>query len=274
MDVKEKIEEWFAEGAKDFETGFALLNSISRNQYFMSNIYRRRNLAQVKHELDKIRQRKVLGVLGVPGVLKVPEVLGVPEVTTSPCPDLPGEGSGTKGMDDLTLPSPARRGDRNIIIRKEFPFLGKQDCPEELKILVSDMITAHANYMAGHKKLYEVANKDNGTCFKTASEVVENYIENRNIWEELEHYKKNGEVLGNHRVFAERKRKTEIDKMDFKELQNLFTNLQRRIAYRARLIEERPDDDNRIKWLEEIRDLEKEKKLTGIRLRKRGRRKK
>jgi hypothetical protein len=38
---------------------------------------------------------------------------------------------------------------------------------------------------------------------KFSQKTVENYLENRLIWEELSYYKENGKILGTHPIFAE-----------------------------------------------------------------------
>jgi hypothetical protein len=84
-------------------------------------------------------------------------------------------------------------------IREKFPFLAKDDCPDILKVLVSDMMTTHGRYVEAHAAL--TATPDDVTDEKTrrlAQDTVENFTGNRMIWKELEHYGQHGELLGEH----------------------------------------------------------------------------
>jgi len=88
--------------------------------------------------------------------------------------------------------------------RAQFPFLSRPDCPPELKALAADKITAWENYTAGHEKLFDCSSLDE--CYHAAFDVVENYLENRLIYEELEYYGKHGNILGKHRIFDQYKK--------------------------------------------------------------------
>lgn len=265
MDISREIKQWLDAGAKDFDKGFDLLRSISRNPFFMNNILRRHDLAKVKHELNKmylrggvkVVQTKQVSVAVIPG--KDRSLLPVKDIVET-----------EKTKEEVADPVPVSKKisseefltDR-VILRKEFAFLNEDSCPDELKVLVANMITAHAKYIKAHERLFDVANKENDVCFGVVSELVENYIDNRNMWAELEHYKKTGMVLGAHRIFAERKRREEIMKMGFDDLKLLRSNLQRRIAYKKRQIKEHGDDDRILEWKKDIEALEREKKLAG-----------
>lgn len=89
---------------------------------------------------------------------------------------------------------------KTIRLREELPFLKEKDCPKELKILVNDMLTAYDKYREAHKELFETASTEE--IASVCGEILDNYIENREIWEELTYYKENGKVLGKHPVFA------------------------------------------------------------------------
>ncbi len=83
-----------------------------------------------------------------------------------------------------------------IKLREEFPFLAAADCPQELRKLVGAMLDAYDQYRHAHAQLFEAATPEELGAL-TAS-VAEGYLENRQIWEELNHYKQNGTVLGKH----------------------------------------------------------------------------
>ncbi len=84
-----------------------------------------------------------------------------------------------------------------VKFREKFPFLTEDDCPDVLKILVADLFTAYAKYKEAHAKLSELPDDaDALEAARLSEEVVENFIQNREIWEELEYYQENHELLG------------------------------------------------------------------------------
>jgi len=143
--------------------------------------------------------------------------------------------------------------------------LKRDDCPAELKILVADMITTHDRYVDGHKKLFEVAHKSEEVCFDTAHDVVENYLVNRQIWDELEHYKKTGKVLGEHPVFDAGKKKAEQEAMTPEELEKKIKNLKRQLKYRQDRLKKNRKNEDVTQRRKEIREIKEELKMLEAR---------
>lgn len=85
--------------------------------------------------------------------------------------------------------------------RSDFPFLADPACPPELKVLASNKITAYHAYCQAHKRLFDCTNLDEQ--FSTVKQLVENFIENRQIFNEFNHYKEHGRILGVHPIFKE-----------------------------------------------------------------------
>ncbi len=131
---------------------------------------------------------------------------------------------------------------KSIRLRDDFPFLASPDCPDEFKILVHDMISAYANYVEGHKRLFEATTGED--LQEIAATVVENYIENREIWDELNHYKETGHILGKHPIFATTDRMLEIRNMTTAEQVKLQKNLMNNIARTKQKIKDQPDHKN------------------------------
>lgn len=129
-----------------------------------------------------------------------------------------------------------------IRLRDEYPFLASPDCPNELKILVHDMITAYGSYVDGHKRLFEATTGEE--LQKIAAGVVENYIENHEIWDELNHYKTASELLGKHAIFAQSARIAEIKAMSTADQVKLQKNLMNNLARTKQKITEQPDHKN------------------------------
>lgn len=335
MNYLDDVRRWFDAGADDFDRGFALLSGVSRNRFHLDNVRRRRDLASVRHELNKLYYslggkvkleikrvalpvaKQGAGVSGAGALRAVGKpvkvvaektgqtkgriqdkrtgaVTGEGGVVTAGTGALKGEG-GAVSRDtgavaeagELQVKVVDRDGfvvgrivksvprDERVVLRNEFPFLAEPGCPEEFKILVADMITAHSRYMKGHDRLFEVANKDNETCFAAARETVENYIDNREMWEELEYYKKTGEILGVHRVFTDRKMREKIVAMGEDELEKFVVNINRRRLYREKMIAEDGNNERVFDWKKEIEELDRMKLLVkswGVNARTRKRR--
>lgn len=112
-------------------------------------------------------------------------------------------------------------------LREDFAFLSDPDCPAELKILAADKITAYHNYVSGHEKLFDATSKQEQ--FDAVKFTVENFMENRRIIKELEHYKKHKKILGDHRIFKSMERVQELRKLNVLELVKLQGKLNQNI---------------------------------------------
>jgi len=105
---------------------------------------------------------------------------------------------------------------KSIKLREEFPFLKDPSCPDEFKILVSDMITAYEKYKESHEALFSASTDEE--LLKSCQDTVENYLENREIWDELNHYKQTGEILGTHPIFKLKLQKIQIADLSLEDL--------------------------------------------------------
>ncbi len=114
-----------------------------------------------------------------------------------------------------------------VSFREDWPFLQNPDCPNELKILATDKITAYRNYVAAHEQLFNCPTQEE--CFITAKKVIENYIENRKICSELAYYKEHGTVLGKHPIFDEMKRIAALRRLPVAQLFRRKENLEEAI---------------------------------------------
>lgn len=109
----------------------------------------------------------------------------------------PVSGSATDASSPHTAaPAPAATAK----LRTDYPFLSSPGCPPELKILVSDRITAWHTYTEAWQQLFSC--ETDADCARTASRLIDAYLENRRIGDELDHYRDTGRVLGRHPVFA------------------------------------------------------------------------
>lgn len=91
-----------------------------------------------------------------------------------------------------------------IRFREKYPFLNSPDCPDILKVLVADMFTSYDNYKAAHARLQVLADDEiAAAAVADCEKVVDEYLKNREIWEELEYYRANGSILGKAAKFRE-----------------------------------------------------------------------
>lgn len=88
-----------------------------------------------------------------------------------------------------------------LSFRQEFPFLNKEDCPIEMKILAANKLTAYHNFKEAHKDLFNCTSANEQ--FLTAKKLTENFVDNQLIWKELNHYKQTNTILGQHPVFKQ-----------------------------------------------------------------------
>lgn len=114
-----------------------------------------------------------------------------------------------------------------IKLREQFPFLREAKCPDALKLLVNDLITAYENFKAAQPKLHALVSQEETKA--TVDIVLENYIKNKQAWAELEHYKETGNILGEHPLFerlAEKEKITALNGVGLaKEIKNLEINI-------------------------------------------------
>lgn len=127
--------------------------------------------------------------------------------------------------------------------RDEWPFLGEPDCPMELKALAADKITAYREFARLHERLFSCETPEQ--CLETAKNAVENWYRNRNIASEFEYYREHHAILGKHPIFAESRRREELQGMDPLELARREAALKRSIARMSSRVRkgDRPDLD-------------------------------
>ena len=130
----------------------------------------------------------------------------VPKIETKPL-----------GEELISAPEDAKKG---LSLREKFPFLADDDCPDKLKVLVADMLTAWDNYKKAHAQLFTLTEegKDgkemtNAEIYEVAKEAIDNFEKNHAIWDELNYYAEHKEVLGNHPIFADDVLKEGVKKM-------------------------------------------------------------
>lgn len=134
-------------------------------------------------------------------------------------------------------------------LRERFAFLGEADCPDKLKILVSDMLTAWDTFKEGHAALFAVTDKDgktdamdNAVIYELAKETIEAFQLNHAIWDELEYYNEHKEVLGNHPIFADDQLKEKVAAMSDVDLVNRQKNVRSYISKENKKLKSAKDE--------------------------------
>lgn len=106
--------------------------------------------------------------------------------------------------------------DKKEKLRDKFTFLGSSDCPLELQALVTVRISDYHAYQAAWHKLFDCASLVE--CAKTAGLLIDKFIDNRKIFNELNYYQLNHKVLGHHPIFRDFQQIKNLRKMNIKDL--------------------------------------------------------
>lgn len=86
----------------------------------------------------------------------------------------------------------------------------------ELEALASRKFNRYHNYVRLHANLRDCTSLQQ--CADNSRELIDSYIENRMIWDELNYYKEHHSLLGKHPAFAEFHRRSELLKLPVKDL--------------------------------------------------------
>ena len=97
-----------------------------------------------------------------------------------------------------------RKPKKSRSFRSDWSFLSQPGCPPELKALAADKISCWERYTGNHPKLFDCSSLKE--CTETAHAIIKDFKENRLIYQEFEHYQKQGRILGLHPVFKHYKR--------------------------------------------------------------------
>jgi hypothetical protein len=99
------------------------------------------------------------------------------------------------------------------------------------------MFTSHETYVACHKRLHDAFQSGHADDItRDNRDLVDHYLNNRLIWEELNHYKVQGRFLGKHPLFKKQQRIEQIRNMKIGELVRLRINLAQNQARAKRLL--------------------------------------
>lgn len=157
-------------------------------------------------------------------------------------------------------------------LESQFPFLREKDCPNELKILVNDAITAFHDYKNSHDELFAKLSAvaepqlSNEQVYEIASQLLEDFELNQEIYAELEYYQKNKEILGEHEVFATLKLEREVAKMTPAKLASFVSGFNSAKSKAKKKVEEAKSDEEKAEAQSKLDLLEQKKALVDKKL--------
>lgn len=86
----------------------------------------------------------------------------------------------------------------------------------ELEALASRKFGKYHAYVRLHAQLRDCTSLEQ--CADISRQLIDNYIENRMIWQELDYYRKHKSLLAKHPAFAEFRRRNELLHLPVKDL--------------------------------------------------------
>src|SRR5665648_733570 len=241
--IKDRVVEW-AQAGGNFSAGLSLFLTFNKNVFYIRNI-----------EAKGVEKGLVTLVTEFSNKTKVPvnELLAM--IKAGQQDENIVITMNDEGQSHRTAPTTAPTTEEGIRkttkLRKEFPFLGRKDCPEEFAILVNKMLTAYDDYRSDRDKLYDLDKNNLDECYQGARSVLDSHILNREIWEELNHYKIHGTILGKRPEFKARIIREEFEAMTTIALSRISgNNIPRKMSYYKKQLSDvatKNKDDIRVK---------------------------
>lgn len=137
---------------------------------------------------------------------------------------------------------------KTIRFREDFPFLNAPDCPDELKVLVADMFSAYDKFREAHENMVNMPdNASIADAFKEAQTAVESYLDNREMWDELEYYKEHHEILGKAECLKSLMDKKEISALSDIDLSKQISNSRSNISKAKASLQAAETDEDKVK---------------------------
>ncbi len=136
---------------------------------------------------------------------------------------------------------------KKIRFRERFTFLKSADCPEVLKLLVSDMFASYDAFREAHNRLASLPSdapiEETTTLAGTA---VEEMLNDRLSWAELEHYQEHHTLLGEHPDVKDYLRWKEYREMSDFDLMQKRKNAASNISkYKAKIEEDTTEEERK-----------------------------
>ncbi len=158
-------------------------------------------------------------------------------------------------------PEPVRK---MIRFREKYKFLNDPKCPDVLKVLVADMFTAYGHYKQAFAELQKLPdNAEAAQALENCGTLVENYLRNREIWDELEYYRQKGTILGKAAKFKEIEAAEDLAELSDVELMKKIQSAKVNISKNKKRLAEGNTDEKTAalydSWLQRLDELEKER---------------
>lgn len=128
---------------------------------------------------------------------------------------------------EIKKTSPESLRSRMPKLRNQWPFLADPTCPPELKLLVSDKITAYTECVKEYGNLTAAVSLEEQ--LKSVRNLVESFISNHEIFKELKNYSDTGKVLGKHQIFQQYQRIMDLRNLNTLALFDKKKNLEHAI---------------------------------------------
>lgn len=158
-------------------------------------------------------------------------------------------------------PEPVRK---MIRFREKYKFLNDPTCPDILKVLVADMFTAYGQYKQAFADLQNLPdNAEAAAALENCGTLVENYLRNREIWDKLEYYRKNGTILGKAAKFKEIEAAEDLAELSDVELMKKIQSAKVNISKNKKRVAEGNADEKAAalydSWVQRLDELEIER---------------
>lgn len=230
MEIKERVIQW-AESGGDFSAGISLFLSWNRNVFYARNIELKGTERGMITLLSEFSSKTKIPVKDILVLISTAQENPATQ-SDSVGPSHPNILETSAEEKNLLLARKNETIKRTTKLREEFPFLASKDCPDELAILVNKMLNSYDEYRLKRQELFQTDFKDAKECYRAARAVLDPYILNREIWEELNYYKIHGKILGKMPQFAARKMKEKYRAMRTAELVKISgNNIPRKMSY-------------------------------------------
>ncbi len=151
---------------------------------------------------------------------------------------------------DNTVDSPKTT---SLKLRNQWPFLSDPECPPELKLLISDKISAYTICVKEYENMINASNVEEQ--LKSVHLLVSNFIENHGIYQELKHYSVSKKVLGKHQIFDQYQKIKDLRKLNTLSLFDKKKNLEHAIWRNESKIKKDKRDDLLNSRLKKVKEL-------------------
>ena len=118
------------------------------------------------------------------------------------------------------------------------------------------MLTAYDAYKLAHESLFKAETSDQ--IHQASRDTVENYLENRLIWDELNYYKEKGSILGKHPIFSWMQRMDAIRHLKVGDLVNLKIRIENNLVRNRAKLRREPGSPSTADRQERISKMEQE----------------